>query len=124
MLTRILLAVIGAMYVALGVWCAVQPARTSRAVGLDLHPGAGQSEFLTIYGGLEVGLGVAFLLPLVWSSLERNMLIACLCVHAGIVLFRTIGFALYPGIPKTTVLFAAVEWFILLLCLWRVRAGK
>ena len=122
MLTRILLAVVGAMYVSLGIWCAVQPAKTSRTVGLEILPGAGQSEFLTIYGGLEVGLGLAFLLPLLWNSFERPALVFCLLVHAGIVLFRTIGFFAFSGLPRTTMMFAAVEWVILLLCLWRLRA--
>jgi hypothetical protein len=120
-MTRLLLSIVGAMYLGLGIWCAVQPQKTSRTVGLQIVPGAGQSEFLTIYGGLEVGLGLAFLAPWVWNSFERSSLLFCLLVHAGIVVFRTIGFFAFSGIPKTTIVFAAVEWVILLLCCWRMR---
>ena len=49
---RIFLTVIGVAYLLLAAWCTFAPARTSQAVGFDLKPGSGQSEFLVVYGGL------------------------------------------------------------------------
>ena len=66
--TKIFLAAVGAAYVGLAAWCAFRPAQASSSVGFDLRPGAGQSEFLVVYGGLELALGLAFLLPLDFLS--------------------------------------------------------
>ncbi len=49
---RIFLAIVGAAYILLAGWCSLMPDKTSKAVGFTLQPGSGQSEFLTVYGGL------------------------------------------------------------------------
>lgn len=123
-MTRIVLGLIGAMYVVLGIWCAVQPQTTSRTVGFELTAGTGQSEFLTVYGGLEMGLGLGFLVPLLRKEMQQPILIVCLLVHLGIVACRTLGYFLFPGISDTTRVFAGVEWGILIVCAWRVLAGS
>lgn len=113
-MSKLFLAVVGVLYVALGVWCALLPESTSRAVGYALAPGSGQSEFLAVYGGLEVGLGVLFLVPLRRADVVRPVLLACALVHGGIVAFRTIGFLTLHGIAPMTYGFAALEWAILI----------
>lgn len=114
-MTRIFLAIVGLIYLALGVWCAVAPAKTSEAVGFSLRPGAGDSEFLTVYGGMEVALGLMFLWPLVSAGDGRLVLGGCALIHGCLVLFRTAGFFLYADIPMMTFYFAASEWIVLLL---------
>jgi hypothetical protein len=114
LLARIFLAVVGVLYLSLGIWCAVSPQHTSQVVGFDLKPGSGQSEFLTVYGGLEFGLGLAFLLPLLRPDATTGILLTCLLAHGGIVVFRTIGWFLFTGIGSTTVTLAVVEWVIFL----------
>jgi hypothetical protein len=112
LIARIFLAVIGVLYMALGIWCATMPQHTSQVVGFDLKPGSGQSEFLTVYGGLEFGLGLAFLVPLLRIEATASILLTCLLAHGGIVVFRTIGWFLFTGISSTTVSLAVVEWVI------------
>lgn len=124
LLTKVVLALIGSMYVGLAAWCSVQPERTSGTVGFDLRPGAGQSEFLTIYGGLELALGLAFLAPLVREEFLPYSLFLCLVVHASLVAFRTAGFVLFTDIPRTTYYFAAAEWVLLLIVAWRWWAAR
>jgi len=114
MKTRIFLAIVGLAYVALAAWCSLLPVSTSQAVGFLLQPGSGQSEFLTVYGGLELALGALFLRPLWRPATIESSLWACLVVHAGLVLFRTIGFLLYSDFPSTTFGLAASEWVIFL----------
>lgn len=74
--------------------------------------GAGQSEFLTVYGGLELALGIAFLWPLYRPAEVTLPLLLCLLIHGCLVAFRTAGFVLYSGIPPTTFALAATEWII------------
>ena len=113
-IARFFLAFVGFAYIGLGIWCAVAPQKTSKAVGFVLQPGQGQSEFLTVYGGLEVALGLLFLWPLYKSEEVAFPLLACLVVHACLVLFRTTGFFIYTGFETTTYVLAAIEWIIFL----------
>lgn len=118
MSSRIFLAVVGAAYVLLAAWCVVSPRSTAAAVGFELRPGSGQSEYLTVYGGLQLGLGLFFLWPLYRDSNTEAVLVGCLLVHAAIVVFRTISFLRYSGISSTTFILAGVEWAILLSTIW------
>ncbi len=65
MTARAFLAIVGLAYLLLAGWCALNPNQTSASVGFTLQKGSGQSEFLTVYGGLEFALGVVFLVPLI-----------------------------------------------------------
>jgi len=121
-MARIFLALVGVAYLGLAAWCAVAPQKTSRAVGFELVPGAGQSEFLTVYGGLEFALGLVFLWPLLRPQDVGYALLVCLAVHASLVAFRTASFLLYSDIGSGTFTLAAVEWLIFVsaaFCYWR-----
>ena len=114
MTERIFLAVVGAAYLVLAVWCSLRPSHTAQSVGFSLTPGSGQSEFLVVYGGLELGLGIVFLLPLYNVEWTSFVLVTCLVIHACLVLFRSASFFLYSGIHTTTYVLAVVEWVIFL----------
>lgn len=112
--SRIFLTVIGVTYLYLAAWCSLMPVQTSQLVGFDLKPGSGQSEFLVIYGGLELALAIVFLLPLIRPKRLENSLLVCLIVHACLVLFRTVSFFLYSAISPMTQKLAFFEWLIFL----------
>ncbi|MCY2965482.1 MAG: hypothetical protein NT069_17930 [Planctomycetota bacterium] len=121
---KTVLALVGAAYVALAVWCIALPRETADSVGFEIQPGSGQSEYLVVYGGLQVGLGLLFLQPLFRPKTLVPMLEASLVVHGCLVAFRTCGFLAFAGIGATTYAIAVVEWLILLTTgiLWyRVR---
>lgn len=98
----------------LAVWCVLAPAETARSVGFELTPGSGQSEYLVVYGGLQLGLAWLFLQPLWRRKLALAMLEACAIVHGCIVALRLVSFWTYDGIQSTTYILAALEWGILL----------
>ena len=107
---RIFLGIVAAAYFVLAAWCSLSPAHTSKSVGFALDAGSGQSEFLTVYGGLELALGIAFLWPVIRSEDVSYPLFLCLLVHGCLVAFRTASFVLYRGIPETTYYLAATDW--------------
>lgn len=111
---RIFLAVIGAAYMFLGVWCAAAPGKTSKSVGFNLTPGSGESEFFTVYGGLEIGWGLIFLMPLLMTEATRPLLIGCVLMHGMAVIFRAISLFLFTGFGTTTYVLAGIEWVIFL----------
>ncbi len=118
-MTRTFLAVVGVAYLLLAGWCVAKPGQTSHSVGLTLQPGSGQSEYLVVYGGLQLGLGLFFLWPLLKSDAEPAVLMLCLILHACLALMRTISLVTYPGIQATTYCLAGVEWSIFLGAVWR-----
>ena len=123
-MTKAYLTIVGLIYLGLSLWCSFAPQHTSAVVGLDLRPGAGDSEFLTVYGGLEMGLALLLLAPLCWPDSLKYSLWACVVVHVCIVLFRSIGFLVYGFVPGMTLRLAIGEWVILLIGLYCVvRAG-
>ena len=111
-MARFFLAIVGAAYLVLAAWCAIRPDMTSKSVGFTLQAGAGQSEFLTVYGGLQLAIGLAFIWPLYRPSEIRLPLFLCLLIHGCLVAFRTLSFGLYSGVPATTIVLAVTEWII------------
>lgn len=126
-MTKVFLAAIGFLYVYLAIWCSVQPVETSRLVGFQLLPGSGQSEFLTVYGGLEMGLALILLWPLFRPEAAQQALINCTLIHGCLVVFRTAGFVIFSGIEPMTWKLAGGEWVIFivgcLLLFWSRRAS-
>ena len=105
-IARFFLGFTGFIYLLLGIWCAVAPEKTAKGVGFELQPGQGQSEFFTVYGGLEVGLGIFFLWPIFRPDDLMMPLLACFTVHLCLVLF------IYTNFSSTTIILASIEWVI------------
>jgi FtsH-binding integral membrane protein len=114
MVAKAFLAVVGMLYLGLAAWCSIDPATTSNKVGFELKPGSGQSEFLVIYGGLELAMCLMFLAPMVRHDYLTVSLLACVLIHACLVAFRTASFFLYTDISSMTYKLAIGEWIILI----------
>ncbi|MBX3442634.1 MAG: hypothetical protein KF774_09505 [Planctomyces sp.] len=111
---QIVLALIGAAYLGLAAWCTLAPATTSNSVGFEIIAGRGQSEYLVVYGGLQLGLGLFFLSPLLFREDPLAVLRASLLIHGVLVAFRTAGYFLFTGTTATTHGVAAAEWLCLI----------
>ncbi len=59
---RALLALFALIYIGLGIWCAVATETTATALGYELRTSSGRSEYFTVYVGLDLALGICFLL--------------------------------------------------------------
>lgn len=114
-MVKLFLTLIGLLYLALAFWCASDPATTSKKVGFELLGGSGRSEFLTVYGGLEFGMALVFLLPWFHPECLSFSLLACFLIHASLVLFRTVGFFSFGDIEPMTYYLATGEWVIAVL---------
>lgn len=124
-MARVFLAIVGAAYIALGIWCAAMPDRTARSVGFELVSESGQSEYFVVYGGLQLALGIAFLWPVRRSEDTSFALRLCCLIHSCLVVFRTVSLIRFTDIGSTTYALAAVEWLILLstiLVWWKTNA--
>ncbi|AJC45406.1 MULTISPECIES: hypothetical protein [Xanthomonas] len=109
-----------ALYALLAVWCTLLPAQTAAAVGYVGLDRSGQSEYLVIYGGLQLGMAFLFGYFARTGQLRTGLLLA-LAFYVPIVLYRSASLLrLWPVGPTTTGL-AAFEIVLLLtaLVLWR-----
>jgi hypothetical protein len=121
---KLFLTLVGFLYLALSLWCSLSPEATSQKVGFERIGDTGRSEFLTVYGGLEFGLALVFLLPWFSRGFLQPALWSCMLIHGSLVGFRTISFALFPNVSSMTYQLAAGEWVIFLvslLLLWFTR---
>lgn len=108
------LTIVGLGYVALALWCAISPKTTAASVGFSLIPGSGESEYLVVYTGLQLALGLLFLSPWLRPTQLDWALQGCWLIHVCLVASRTISFQLFHGISRTTWVLAALEWIIFL----------
>ena len=115
MVGKIFLTLVGLVYGGLALWCAIDPETTSKKVGFSLDGGSGQSEFLTVYGGLEMGMALMFLLPWFKEDFLHPMLWSCLIIHACLVAFRMLAFVLFSNMDGMTYRLAIGEWAIMIL---------
>jgi hypothetical protein len=126
MAAKIFLTLVGLLYLGLSGWCSFAPETTSQKVGFEVQPGSGQSEYLTIYGGLELGMAILFLLPLIRNDMLEYSLLACLILHGCLVAFRTASFFVFSDVGGLTINLAIGEWIILLasvaFCWWTIKA--
>jgi hypothetical protein len=118
---KILLTASGLLYLALALYCVIAPQKASETVHLERIGVGGKSEFMVIYGGLELAMAVLFLLP--WTGLlsDKQGLYVFLVIHAILVLFRTISIFAFGALPASTTKLAIGEWVLLiagLLVLW------
>ncbi len=88
---KIYLYVNAFLYIVFGIWCAVSPEWTAAAVGFALPGAQGFAEYVAVYGGLEFGVGVFFLLCALRPSLAKAGILFGTCFYSGICIFRTIA---------------------------------
>lgn len=119
---KIFLIVNGVLYVALAAWCTLLPMKTSSAIGFGLPNSSAKSEYLVVYGGLELAMGAFFLL----CAFKANMLEAglwfalltygCLMVYRWSTIFglKDLSSFIYTMVAVETLMTALSVWL-----LWR-----
>ncbi|HEY1035764.1 MAG TPA: DUF4345 domain-containing protein [Pseudoxanthomonas sp.] len=111
------------VYLLFAVWCTFAPARTATAVGYATLTRSGQTEYLTIYGGLQLGLAVLFAW-FAWTQQMRTGLVLAMALYVPIVLYRSVGLARWWPVETPTLLLAATEWLMLAAALWLWWQGR
>ena len=90
------------LYAVFSVWCTVKPTETARSVGYAVLEGGGRSEYLVVYGGLQLGLAIAYAIFAMNPQWHRVGLLFSLAVYGAIVLFRGVTLWLYAPVPALT----------------------
>lgn len=82
---------VGLLYLLSGAWCAIFPLKSAAFLGFGLSGDGALVEFYSVYGGLQVGLGLA----IIFSSFIQRYVEACAFFAAifslSLVVFRAIA---------------------------------
>ncbi|MGB0767873.1 MAG: DUF4345 family protein, partial [Phycisphaeraceae bacterium] len=105
----------GVVYVALAAWCTILPMKTSAAIGFGLPNDSAKSEYLVVYGGLELAMGAFFLLcafkaELIEAGLWFSLLTyGCLMVYrwGTILVLKDLSAFIYTMVAVETLMTAA-----------------
>lgn len=111
-MTTIYLYLNAAIYVLFSIWCTLAASSTAQAMGFIGLSRAGAAEYLTVYGGLQLGLGIIFGWT-AWSGELRFGLIVALALYVPIVLWRIAGVSLNWPVPSNTFYIAGLELVML-----------
>jgi hypothetical protein len=125
-LARIALLLNGVLFAGYGLLCLVMPETLTGAAGLGLTNTVASIEVRAMYGGLELALGVLFLLAASRPTLLEAGLIAGVTIFSGLGLARLLGIALDGG-PGTynvvAVLYELTAAAVMLVALGRVGSA-
>lgn len=119
-MTKAFLILNGVLYLALGLWCTLLPTKTSQAIGFGLPTNSARSEYIVVYGGLEVGMGLFFLLCAFRSGMtEAGLWFAlltygCLMVYrwGTIFAFKDLTSFIYTIVIVETVMAGLAAWLV------------
>ena len=104
---------VGSLYLISGGWCAFNPADSANYLGFMLVD-QGVSEFVSVYGGLQLGLGAAMML----STLKDEFIPGALCfafiTSLGLLTTRIMALIGY-GANTDLYIMAALELFIVVI---------
>ncbi|HTL15148.1 MAG TPA: DUF4345 domain-containing protein [Thermomonas sp.] len=113
------------LFIAFAAWCALRAEPTAQALGFTAMDAGGRTEYLAVYGGLQLGLGLLFAWTARAPDRLRFGLLLALALYGPIVALRGIGLLRYGPVPLLTQVTAAGEALMLLLALalWFARRG-
>ena len=101
------------LYAVFSVWCTLKPTETARSIGYAALEGGGRSEYLVVYGGLQLGLAIAYAIFAMNPQWHRVGLLFSLSIYGAIVLFRAVTLWLYAPVPALTWCVAGLELALL-----------
>lgn len=98
-----------ALYIIFAVWMTVLPWQTSAAIGYTALSASGKSEYLVIYGGLQVGLAAFFAWCAWQETLHRTGIVFAICLYTPIVIYRAGTVMRFWPVSMVTVSVAVLE---------------
>ena len=112
-----------ALYLLLAVWCTVKHRTTSAGSGYTALNTSGHSEYLVIYGGLQLGLAAIFAYFAAHPEYHRLGLLVSLFLYAPIVVYRVVTVIQFKPVSAITLATGALEVLLLIVAavLWFLK---
>jgi hypothetical protein len=102
------------LYAAFSIWCTLAPEKTAINLGFLTRTPGGISEYLSVYGGLQIGLAVMFWLLGRTSDFQRLGILISIGLYGPIVLYRIATVTRHWPVSQTTVATGCLEVALLI----------
>lgn len=112
------------IYVVFAIWMTLSPWRTAAAVGYEVLSRSGRSEFLVVYGGLQLGLAAFFAMMAASPQTQRVGVLFAVCLYAPIVAYRIITVVRFWPVGMTTLWTGALEVTLLVVAIVLLLLGR
>lgn len=96
------------LYAVFAAWCTFKPGSTAASMGYARLEPSGRSEYLVVYGGLQLGLAAVFAYCARTGELRVGLLLA-LALYVPIVAYRLVTVARFRPVGATTRWVAGLE---------------
>lgn len=107
-----------ALYLVFALWCTVAASTTAPNLGYIGLSNGGRSEYLVVYGGLQLGLAVIFWLLARDAAYWRLGVLIGIALYAPLVLYRIPTVAKYWPVGGLTLGTGVLEASMLIVALW------
>lgn len=114
-----------ALYTLFAILCTINLSGTSAALGYRSLNASGTSEYLTIYGGLQLGLAALFAWTAYHGELHRTGIVLAILFYLPIVAFRWISIARVWPVETMTIGVGVLEVAMLAgaVAIWWLQRG-
>ena len=102
------------LYFALVLWCTFRHEQASQASGFVTLNHSGHSEYLVIYGGLQLGLAIFYAYLASSMPLHRAGVMLSLMLYGPIVIYRIVTVIIYSPVGAVTWATGALEGLLLI----------
>lgn len=116
----LLFRLVGLLYLVSGLWCGFQAHLAAEFVGYTLSDPIGLVEFVSVYGGIQVGIGLAILFLSRIKAFALSAVIFSLFISASLLAFRLIALVSI-GVSDNLLMMAGVECLIVVLLVMQYR---
>lgn len=117
-MVTIYLAVNALAYLGFAAWCTILPDKTSSAIGFDLTNASAKSEYITVYGGLELGMALFFLVAAINPQMRAAGILFALLLYGCLALFRLGTLLALDDVGKFPYAMFSIEVPMALLAAW------
>lgn len=107
-----------ALYATFAVWCSLLATQTSQSLGYTALNSSGRSEYLTVYGGLQLGLALFFAWVAYRPEMHRTGLVLALAIYLPLVIMRWMSIARYWPVERLTLGVGTLEFIMLVIAVW------
>lgn len=114
MITKIFLLITAVIYGGLGGWALIEPSSFVESVGLTINSNLGSAEIRSVYGGINLLIGLFALAAIFQSKHEELFMKILIFVIIGILLGRIVSFA-FGELDS-----AFLWWFIAFELVWLI----
>jgi hypothetical protein len=112
------------LYLAFAVWCTAAPFATSSGLGYLRLSSGGRSEYLVIYGGLQLGVAAIYYLLARAPTAAQLGVMMSIALYAPIVVFRAVTVYSEWPVPTLTVATGCLESLLLAGALWLLLVSR